>query len=348
MLSSVLASKELDYEFHLACNYGAANMDVYKCQAEENRFIMRNITFDRNPLSANNRRAYQQLKKIFKTEQFDIIHVNTPIAGAFGRIAAAKYAKGAKIIYTAHGFHFNKQSSKLTWMIYYPIEKWLSRKTDLLITINNEDYKVSQKFKAKETLKINGVGFKPMDIKNIVDIKKVINVTNDTKVAISVGELNNNKNHEVFIRQLPNIKEVHYVIVGHGVNEDKLKKVASTLNVSSRVHFLGYRQDVRELLPSADFFVFPSKREGLSLALMEAMNAGLPCVVSNIRGNNDLIDHVRGGFLVNEPKEYAEYVTQLLTNESLAERFKKYNSKKIEEYALDKIVPVIKNVYEKL
>ena len=113
----------------------------------------------------------------------------------------------------------------------------------------------------------------------------------DSILLLSVGELNENKNHKVVIDVLPSLPEnIHYIICGTGKLYDEYIEQAKKLNVANRLHLLGYRDDVIKIMKSCDIFIFPSKREGLSVALMEAMACGLPCIVSNIRGNKDLIN----------------------------------------------------------
>lgn len=116
---------------------------------------------------------------------------------------------------------------------------------------------------------------------------------------MSAGELSVRKNHEVAIRAFAEIEEpgARYLIVGLGELEEKLKKLVLKLGLQNRFFFLGYRSDVKEILQVADAFVFPSLQEGLPVALMEAMTVGLPVVCSRIRGNTDLIEDGRGGYL---------------------------------------------------
>ena len=95
-----------------------------------------NINFKRSPFHFGNFSAYKAFSKVLKENTYDIIHCNTPVGGIIARIAGNKYRKkGTKIFYTAHGFHFYKGVPKKNWMIYYPIEKFMARFTDMLITI---------------------------------------------------------------------------------------------------------------------------------------------------------------------------------------------------------------------
>jgi glycosyltransferase involved in cell wall biosynthesis len=118
-----------------------------------------NIEFQRSPISSKNYTAYKKLKRIIKNGKYDIIHTHSPVASACVRIAC-KNMKNVKVIYTAHGFHFYKGAPLKNWILYYPIEKWLSRYTDCLITINKEDYNtaINKNFKASEIKMVHGVG----------------------------------------------------------------------------------------------------------------------------------------------------------------------------------------------
>lgn len=100
------------------------------------------ICIVRSPFSLKNFKALKQLKELLKNNKYDILHCHTPMGGVIGRLAAKKLWKAGKIkvIYTAHGFHFYKGAPLINWIIYYPIEKWLSHFTDIIVTINEEDY----------------------------------------------------------------------------------------------------------------------------------------------------------------------------------------------------------------
>lgn len=317
-----------------------------------------NIDFERNPIKPNNIRAYKELKKIINEEQYDIIHCHTPVGAMLTRLAAKKARKkGTKVIYTAHGFHFYKGAPLINWLVYYPVEKWLSRYTDVLITINQEDYKRAKKFKAGKVYYVPGVGI-DLEKFNVGKIDKVkkreeIGVKSDAFMLLSVGELVPNKNHEVVIRALSDLKKqnkldaIEYVICGQGVYEKDLKKLAEELNVIDRVHFLGYRCDIYEICNSADLFVFMSHREGLPVALMEAMACGLPIICSNTRGNTDLIeDSVTGLISKNTPEELADNIEKMYDNCNLRKRFVVKSLNKINEFDINNVKDKMFQIYD--
>lgn len=249
--------------------------------------------------------SYKMIKNLVNKNQYQIVHCHSPIGGVICRMACrdARKKYGTKVIYTAHGFHFFEGASKKAWMIFYPIEKFCSNFTDVLITINQEDYKNAQKFHALNVEYVPGIGIHTDEFRNVeVDChekRKELGLVDDDFVFMSTGQISIRKNHEVIIRALKKIKnpKVKYLIVGFGELEEDLKKLSEELNLKDRVVFAGYRGDVNELLHVVDAYVFPSLQEGLPVSLMEAMAVGLPVICSRIRGNVDLIENGRGGFI---------------------------------------------------
>ncbi len=312
------------------------------------------IPFERFPLKKQNFHAYKQLKKIIDDNRFDIIHCHTPVGGFLGRLCSIKARTcGTKVIYTAHGFHFYKGAPLKNWLIYYPIEKLCSRLTDLLITINQEDYALAQKkMKAKHIAYVPGVG---------IDLQKfsVPSVSSDEKRAelgipdgaflmLSVGELNRNKNHEVVLRAMSLLSDpnIHYAIAGAGDLREYLLSLSEELGIRDHVHLLGYRKDVAELYRAADVFVFPSFREGLSVSLMEAMASGLPCLVSDIRGNRDLIDETGGmRFDPSDVRSAAQGLRAMMSSDLTL--YGNHNAGKVSDYSTGRINELMKKLYLK-
>lgn len=339
--------KECGYKTVVAAknDYDKGTPDIPNCD------LYVDIPFARNPFSPKNIQAYKMLKKLIDNGSFDIVECNTPVGSVIGRLAARKARKnGTKVIYIAHGFHFFKGSSKSAWLMFYPVEKLLSYITDVLVTINKEDYeRASKKFKAKQIVCIDGIGVDLERIeKSCPDRKKVLDefgINENDTVLISVGELRKLKNHRTIIEAMAKIenKNLHYIIAGCGTFSGELSELAEKHGIKDRVHLPGFRNDVFDLLKSSDIFCFPSTREGMPLALMEAMAAGLPAVVSNVRGNRDLIAPGKGGFLysANDSDGFAEGIKTLIDDPSLRRKMGNYNKEQIKKYD-------IKNIKEKL
>ena len=296
--------------------------------------------------------AYKQISALLETNHYNLIHCHSPIGGALCRVAANKErTNGTKVIYTAHGFHFYDGAPVKNWVLFYPVEKFLSKWTDVLITINKEDYKRAvERFNAEKTVYIPGVGVDVGKFANTqVDIKMKrmeFGVPENAFLLLSVGELNINKNHQIVLKALArlNDKTIHYVIAGQGDQKSSLTVLAKQLGIEKQLHLLGYRKDVAELYKAADVYLLPSIREGLNVSAIEAMASGLPCIVSDIRGNRDLIDDEKGGFLTRplDSKGFAEKV-KLVKNGQ--EDYGLYNSKKANEFSIALINSKMSEIY---
>ena len=350
-----------NYDVQVAANFTTGNntskerVNEFKSELIKKNIVFNEVEFDRNPLSKSNLRAYKKLKNIIAQNRFDLIHCHTPIAAMFSRLAArGARKKGTQVIYTAHGFHFYKGAPILNWLVYYPIEKWLARYTDTLITINKEDYeRAKSKFKAKRVEYIPGVGI-DLEKFNTVEIDRALKrsqlgLPEDAFVVLSVGELNKNKNHEVVIRALGKIDNpcIHYLVCGQGNLEGYLRNLSKELDIENQVHLLGFRKDIPEICKIADLFAFPSYREGLSVALMEAMANGLPVMCSNIRGNSDLIESGKGGYLL-EPSDvegFAKYIKELIEDSRLTSELGGFNLEKIENYSIENVLCEMEEIY---
>jgi glycosyltransferase involved in cell wall biosynthesis len=304
-----------------------------------------------------NIKAYTQTKKIIDENNYALIHSHSPIGGFLSRIAARDARKnGTKMIYTAHGFHFFKGAPLMNWLIFYPIEKISSKLTDILVTITHEDYKLAQKkMYAKKVVYVPGIGidtamFAPKDEDAAINAHKrdELGISKDDIVMLSVGELNKNKNHEIVLRSMAQLghSNLHYVIAGRGDLKEYLKQLAQNLGVGDQLHLLGFRTDVKELFKMADFFVHPSFREGLSVAVMEAMANGLPVICSEIRGNTDLIEDNKGGYLFKPAEQKTVY--QALKNIMGSSDIKTmglYNLKKAEKLDIKAVLEVMRCIY---
>lgn len=304
------------------------------------------LDYSRNALKLSRHIAsYKETLDLLKDKKYSFIHTHTPIASAIIRLAAHK--TGTKVIYTAHGFHFYKGAPFKNWIIFYPIEKLLSKYTDVLITINQEDYKNAlNKFKAKKTIYVPGVGvdtqkFTPRK-SGREKIRKELGIDNDRLMLLSVGELNQNKNHESVIRAIQGF-DITYVIVGKGELKESLEITAKECSVDIRL--VGFRTDVADFYDAADVYVLPSIREGLNVSLMEAMASGLAVACGNIRGNIDLIENTDVLF---SPTTISE-ITFALTNAiKQREILGLKNLEKIKTFSLETVNALMLELYKNI
>jgi glycosyltransferase EpsD len=288
-----------------------------------------NIDIRRRPFDRHNLEAYRQLGRILAETHYDVIHCHTPMGGVLGRLAAKKHRKaGVNVIYTAHGFHFYRGAPIRAWLAYYPVEKFLSRHTDALITINREDYELAiHRFHARRTFFTHGVGydaerFYPRSPEEKKRFRALLGYEADDILLVYVAELNRNKNQDMLLRMLKRITNSHrsnrdrvrLLLVGPDSSGGEYVRHAEDLDVISKVDIFGYRNDVERILSMCDVAVASSRREGLPVNVAEAMACGLPVVATDIRGHRDLIENGHTGFLVgmDDDETMAMRVLELL------------------------------------
>ena len=314
--------KENGWEIHVAARN---NLDEKNGLQLEYPDMVFDIPFQRSPMDRRNLKAYRQLKQLLSSTHYDVIHCNTPVGGVLARLAARKYRKqGTKVYYTAHGFHFYHGASKLNWAVYYPVEKWLARCTDKLITINKEDFDLASRRFSCPVYRIHGVGANGEKYR-IIDKYEQNKLRDELGlngcVLISVGELLPNKNQKTAIMALKKIltsyPDTCLLIAGNGPQKESLENLACAEGVQDRVRFLGYTTQLQRYLQASDIEIACSYREGLPLNVLEAMLCGKPVVASDNRGHREVIKEGINGFIVNadDADAYADAVCRILSGE---------------------------------
>ena len=313
------------------------------------------IPFSRNPLGLGNLRAFNRLIDIQWINEYDIVHVHTPVASIYGRLLRFKFPK-LKTIYTAHGYHFLKGGSKLGWLLYYPVEKFMASLTNVTININKEDYEITKnKLNPEKCYLINGVGldlnrYKKLSDKEIRDKKKELGLKDSDFIILMIAEINKNKNHiqlinamELLKDKYPNIKAL---CVGDGELSEDIKKQINSKGLDENIFLLGYREDINTLINVSDIGILMSYREGLPRNLMEFMSCGRKVIATNIRGCRDIVINKEVGSLVN----VGDY-------EATASEIEKYyllNDKsfditaEIKKYDVNEIKKELDNIYEEI
>ncbi|OUQ33622.1 glycosyltransferase family 4 protein [Massilimicrobiota timonensis] len=350
---------DLGYEVHVACNWNDRSVwtqekvDNLKNKLNDLKVKFYQIDFSRSIFDLKNHfESYKQILELTNKNKYNFIHCHTPIASVITRLVCKK--SRIKCIYTAHGFHFYKGAPLINWMIFYPIEKYLSKYTDILITINKEDYnRAKNSFKMKAIEYIPGVG---VDIQKFQlddfdrdSYRKQLGLNKNDFMILSVGELNTNKNHQVILKAIaklnnPNIK---YMIAGKGNLKSYLIMLSKKLRIENQVTLLGFRKDIAALLQSSDLFAFPSKREGLGLAAIEAMASGLPLITSNIQGIKDyLIEGITGySCNSNDVNAFASNIKLLYENQKKRKNISESNKKFVKKFDKKITEKIMKDIY---
>lgn len=341
----------------IAANENGDETPVPNCYREWECKIYQ-LPCSRSPLDKGNIAAVREIKRIIQNGGYDLVHCHTPIAAACTRAACKGLRKkGVKVLYTAHGFHFYKGAPLKNWLLYYPVEWFCAHWTDILITINREDYERARRhLHTKQVKYVPGVG---VDIKRFADTKidraakrSEIGVQESAVLLISVGELSRRKNHALVIRSLAKIKDnnIHYVIAGIGPLQNELQALAASLDVSDRVHFLGYRKDILELYKAADICVFPSIQEGLPVAVMEAMACGLPIIATDIRGTNDLLIDSENALIERHDDVigFSKAIVHMCSDLKLRIRLGAENQERSRQYDVGTINQKMMQIYESI
>ena len=354
---------ELGYDVDVACNFddrsvwSKEKIEQLKDTLDALNVNTYHINFERSMFKVGNHiKSYKQMKKLMNEKEYALIHTHTPISSLITRIAFknSHIFNKCKMIYTAHGFHFFKGNNPLKNFLFRNIERYGAKYTDTLITINKEDYAAANKFKLRKNGTVEYVPGVGIDIDKINAIQgnkeelcKELNISNDSILLLSVGELNDNKNHKVVIECLPESpKNVHYLICGVGPLKEQHEELAKKLEVSDRLHLLGYRNDVIRIMKSCDIFVFPSKREGLSVALMEAMACGLPCIASKIRGNTDLVQE-QPFINLCSPYDNKDFFKEIINIDANKQKeIYCFNTNNSKQYDVKKIEKKMKYIYQ--
>ena len=306
----------------------------------------------------DNLTAYKNLKKVIKEGNVEVIHCNTPVGGMVGRLCG-KVNGVKKVIYTAHGFHFYKGAPLFNRTVLKWAEMLMAHWTDAILTMNKEDYEAAKKFRLKKNGKvfyIPGVGINTKEYAAVnIDRKKVretIGLKGDDIVCISMGDLIPRKNYESSIKAIAlcHNPKLQYLICGRGPELEKLQNLCKELNVEKQIHFLGFRTDIKELAKASDIFLFTTLQEGMPRSMMEAMASGLPCVASNIRGNVDLIEDGKGGWLVNpyDEEKIAQKIEAIANNEAIRKKMSETNLLTIQKFDIHIVKNEIEIIYKEV
>jgi len=331
----------------------AGELDIQDC---DNQY---KLPIKRSPYSYKNIVAYKELKKILLLENYDIIHCHTPMGGVLARLAAKNIKAKAKIIYTAHGFHFCKGAPLINWLIYYPIEKYLAKYTDILITINEEDYNLAKKkfFLCKNIYKVDGVGVNLSKFYNIsanekIKLRNELGYSKNDYIITNVAEINKNKNQIMLLKSIPKIikfiPNLKVLFIGNE-NYPKIKRKLEILikkhQLQDIVYFLGYRNDVNKLTAISNIGFSASIREGLPVNIIEAMACGIPVVCKKNRGHNSLIIDEKSGLIFLNSNEMIDKILKIYNSEDITKTLSENALNDVKRYDIKIITEKMADIY---
>ena len=349
---------EKGYEIHYASDFKNPVYDMDIKKLENMGMRLHQISIHKSPIHiGRNIKAYFKLKKIIDRENISLIHCHNPIGGVVGRLAAGRSKCKPYVFYTAHGFHFYKGAPKKNWIFYYNVERFLAHYTDTLITINGEDCARGKSFKLKKggrVKRIHGVGvdmekFKKYDGAYYTERKK-LSIPKNCFHIVTVAELNKNKNHRVVIEALAALKdeEIYYTICGKGREEKNLSSLIKKHHLDGHVHLMGYRDDVADILQSADIFAFPSIREGLGIAAVEALATGVPVIAADNRGTREYMKDGINGIVCygNTAEEFEAAIKKIKENKEKRAEMSLSCRASVKKFAIGETEKIMRQVYD--
>ena len=359
-MPNIILLKKMGYEVDVACNFVEGNtcsferIQTLKEKLKKLNVDVFQIDFCRSPMAFfKNIKAYKQVLKLMRFTHYRFVHCHSPIGGLCARIAAHKTQ--TKVIYTAHGFHFYKGAPLLNWLFYYPIEYMLSYYTDVLITINHEDYNRSLTFHAKQNVYIPGVG---------VNLAKFHIATPDEKlrkrlqlnlgleasdiVCMCVGELNKNKNQLFIIKNIERLlstyPQLKLFIVGRGKEYVTLDAYIKNNGLAANVFLLGYRTDICDILNASDIGISASIREGLPVNVIEFVASGLKVICADNRGHRDIAEHTHVLiYKQSDSDDFVKILRECINNKNIDSHDKNDISSFAEENVIFQLNQLYKN-----
>lgn len=331
-MNDVKILQEKGYKIHYASNFSNPVYSFNKEDLEAKGIVLHPICIEKSPAKLLlNVKACFQLVKIIKREKIDLVHCHNPLGGVVGRMASAMSGRKPVNMYTAHGFHFYNGAPLKNWLLFWTMEKFLARKTDVLVTINKEDKQHAKKFKLRKNgivKQIHGVGvnlqrFSPKP-ELAISKREELEVPQNAFHIVTVAEINENKNQTVVINAIASINrdDIYYTLCGKGNYEKELLELIKEKNLEGRVRLLGYRTDIPEVLQTADCFAFPSIREGLGIAAVEALACSVPLIAADNRGTREYLRDDFNGIVCNAKSvsDFREAILEMMTNENKRKR----------------------------
>lgn len=357
-MNDIRILQEMGWNIHYASNF---DNPIYECdrkQLDVSNIICHNIPIQKSPFAVRqNAKALKEILHIIKECRIDAIHCHNPVGGVLGRIASWISKRHPYVIYTAHGFHFYEGAPEVNWMLYYPTERLLAHSTNQIITINQEDYRNAGKFRLRRNGKVTqipGVGLCRdrfyKDNSKRIRMRETLGLAEDQFFLLSVGELNENKNHVTVIRSLEKLhnKNLVYGICGEGPDREKLEQLIKELHLEKQVFLYGYQKHIVDYYQAADCFVFPSIREGLGMASVEAMSCGLPLIVGDNRGTRE---YARENAIVCKPKDVVGFscaIMKLYTERQTRIRMALESDRLADRFSIEETDKIMRNVYRQM
>ncbi|HEY9634132.1 MAG TPA: glycosyltransferase family 4 protein [Coleofasciculaceae cyanobacterium] len=349
----------------IACSPGL-EVEQLKLQG----YVIYPIQIDRRIALISNLKSIYQLGKLIWKNQYDLVHVHTPVASVLGRIAA-KLAGAKRVVYTAHGFYFHDYMPVNQYCFYHSIERVSGWLTDLILTQSREDLIKAEKTKLCTSQKLrylgNGVDIKQFSRSQLIDehqqqLRKKLNIPEIALPIIGMtGRITEEKGYLELIEALSKLRykfpNVHLLVIGGQLSSERdafqsrLNNLIKEYNLNGNITLTGFRSDIPDLLGLVDVFTLPSYREGLPRSILEAMAMELPVVATNIRGCREAVVDGQTGLIVppRNSEKLADALGRLLADTSMRKTFGKAGRQRVEaEYDERLVFERLQKAYQEL
>lgn len=350
--------QQMGAEIHYASNFDAPDFAIGENYFEKNGIITHPLPICRSPWRLReNARALKMLAELIETCEIDVIHCHTPVGALLGRLAGRLAKRRVKVIYTVHGFHFYQGAPVKNWLLYYQAERFLARFTDTLVTINEEDTRAAGRFRMKKggvVRQIPGVG---LDLKRYGfrphmrrEARRRLGLGEGQLGLLTAARLDQDKNYQTVLDALAQLDNVdfQYFICGEGPYRQVLEAQIKRLKLQGRVRFLGYRKDLEVLHQGIDIFLFPSVREGLGMAPLEAMACRRPVIGADNRGTREYLRHGENGLLCagEDSEEFARAIRLLAEDAGLRQRLGERGAADVFRFSVHRTGEIMRQVYQ--
>lgn len=304
-----------------------------------------------------NLHAVFKARALLKRERFDILSAHTTLAGAVSRAAVLLLLRRPKVFYTCHGYLFSEHQGLLKWIYLLP-EKICSLVTDVLMTMNEEDYELARRHHLSrgQLCSIDGMGiaydrYAPLSPEERADRRLKAGTQEQEVLFIYAAEFSKRKNQQMLIRAFakaaPQMPNARLLLAGAGALLESCHSLVDSLHLEKQVRFLGQVDDMAALYPLCDAVVTTSRSEGLPFHLMEAMACGLPAAASAVKGHCELVEDGKTGFLFDPEREdlLAAALVKLYKRPKLRMKYGANARKKAAQFALSRVRPQILSLY---
>ena len=319
------------------------------------------VEWSRNPLDPQNLIiAPPQIRLAIAQQDYDIVHVHTPVAAFVTRYALNNLRQQGrpKVIYTAHGFHFYRGGKPLKNLSFLALEKLAGRWTDYLVVINREDEEAAKRYglvPAERVCYTPGIGvdtdyYSPGNVPEaeVVRVRQELGLSPETPLFLSIAEFNPGKRHQDILKALARLgrSEVHLAFAGTGPLMEQMQLLASDLGIQSQVHFLSYRQDVPALIRASAATLLASEREGLPRSVMESLCLEIPVIGTQTRGIRDLLEGDCGLIVkLADVEELAQAMARILDRPEEAKMMGKRGRERMKGYEVGQIIKLYDRLY---